>query len=152
MDTTLALGTSSADAWLTNMTLFPAVWPRAAEIMTAHPKGLLDRMSITEVRARILADEYELWVGLDKGQIEAVMLTSIGEFTYRRVLYMDWAGGDLRKYGGVTLKKLELYAEAQLIDEIEIQGRPAIARMLKRAGYTQKRVVMSKEIIPARRH
>lgn len=152
MDTILARGQSSADTWLTNETTFPAVWPRAAQVMVDNPRGLLDRMSISEVRARILRNEYDLWVGLEAGVIEAVMLTSIGEYTYQRILYMDWAGGLLRKYAKVTLEKLELYAQVQLIDEIEVQGRPAIARMLKRAGYTPKRVVMAKSVIQARRH
>lgn len=152
MDIIRAPGLSSADAWLTNETTFPAVWPVAAQIMVEHPRGLLDRMSISEVRSYILRKDFDLWVGLDGGKVEAVMLTSVRDYTYQRVLYIDWAGGNLRKYAAVTLAKLELYAQVQQIDEIEIQGRPAIARMLKRAGYAPKRVVLAKTIVQARRH
>lgn len=134
--------------WRVGEDSFPAAWFEAEKIMRKYPRGLLDISSLAEVKKSIETGYATLWLGIDDRKVEAAMLTAICEYAHARHLYVNWAGGDGKKYLALGLKRLEEFCQHLHIDEFHVPGRKGIQRVMRKYGYECERVIMSKRFAP----
>lgn len=122
------------------------LWPAALTLMEAHPRGLLDMLSLEEVLNLIQTDTYNLWVGISKKTVEVALLTSFSRHTHSSPLYLVWGGGNGKKYWTCGQKTLEHFAQLIGATEIRVPGRRGVGRWAQRFGYLENQVVYVKKI------
>jgi hypothetical protein len=124
----------------------PKLWDAVKPIMMAHPRGLLDVMSIEEVHHYIATGLYDLWVGVHERRVEVALITSLSRHAHEQPLFLIWGGGEGRKYWEVGHKTLEHFAQLIGATQIRVPGRRGVGRWAERFGYLEEQVVYVKKI------
>lgn len=146
MVTMVEVGPSSGEPgmWLTNVEQLPFIWPAVEKILLAKGKDtLLLRYEPRDVLQLISQQDIDLWVGVDKGKIEFVLLLFMQTYPKRKVYHTLWAGGkSVKKY--LPMDKVEYYALLQGAVETEITGRRGWMKLFP--SYKAVEVVLRKNI------
>lgn len=123
----------------------PYFWDIVLEIMKEHPRGLLDVMSVDEVLNGIQVGLFDLWVGVDKKEVEVAVLTSFSRHAFVSILYVVWGGGIGKKYWRVGIETIEHYAQIIGADTIRVQTtRQGVLRIAKKYGYLPEEIILVK--------
>lgn len=124
------------------------IWEPVAEIMTRHPRGLLNIMSHIEVYHGIADGLYDLWVGVRAQEIEMALLTSMSRHTHQNILYIVWGGGKGKEYWELGAKRLEHFAQLLGASQIRCHGREGLVRWGRKFGFHPEEVVLVKHLSP----
>lgn len=130
---------SNPDVYLVSPGDLRMIWPRVAELFEEHP-GLREQFTIDELMTYLLnASCYQLWVGVDRGEIEGIMVTGFVSHVYGNKLHIVGICGEhlFRKYIRLGLSKLEQYGAMTECSEIVFEGRDKWKKIMQKFGYVQ---------------
>jgi hypothetical protein len=127
------------DVSLVNPPDLHLIWGRVMEIFDAHT-GLKEQFTPGELLIHLLnGTTYQLWVGVEDGDIEALLVTATIPYVNGNKLHIVGVAADhlLHKYIETTLSKLEQYGCIMNVDEIIFDGRPGWKRVMQKFGYRE---------------
>lgn len=132
MGTITELGTSldKPDLWLVNSSTLSAVWDRVEEILLE--KGgdrLLSYYDPHHVCQLIYSGWIDLWVGINRGEVELALLMQFHVYPKKKVYSTVWCGGWNVKAYVPRFEKVEQFAVVQGAKEVEIIGRTGWSRL-----------------------
>lgn len=127
---------SSPDVFLVNPPDLVAIWPRVAEIVESYP-GIREQFTLGEIMVYLTNGNYQLWLGVDQGEIEGVMLTCVVRHNNTSKAHICGICGDhlFNKYIAIGLKKFEQWSCLMGCDEIVLDGRDKWEQVLTKFGY-----------------
>ena len=100
--------------------------------------GLQETFNFTELFTLLQrGDVYECWIGYDKGNIEAFLITAIIRYEKKAVMHIVGVVGEnlISKYIPRGFQKIEQYAALMGVTEIVLDGRKGWDRVLRKYGY-----------------
>ncbi len=130
---------STPEVFLVNPPDLVGLWPRIAEIFHEHP-GLNEQFDLSELMILLLNNNcYQLWVGVDKNEIEGMLLTALVKYNKCNKMHIVGICGEnlFTKYIEIGLTKLEQYSCLMGCDEVIFDGRDEWLKPMKKFGYRQ---------------
>jgi hypothetical protein len=119
------------------------VWPKIRQYVVGVEEISHGRTNVTEIFSDIMEGKMLLWVifeyNIEAANTEfmAFACTSIREYPKRRMLYIDYIGGDhMEKWIGNLNETLSTFGASQECDGLESTGRRGWERPLKNVGWT----------------
>lgn len=118
------------------------VWPKIRQFVIGVEEVSDGRTTVTEIFSDIMEGKMLLWV-IFEHNIEAVntefmafACTSIREYPKKRMLFIDYIGGDhMDKWLGNLNETLSTFGASQECDGLEAVGRRGWERPLKNIGW-----------------
>jgi len=118
-------------------------WPQVERLLvlaTAYSGG---RMTVEDLRERMLDGRYLLWVAHDGEAIRAAFATRTAVYPRRKVLAVECAGGKgMCEWIELVQQTFRNFARDSGLDGVEMYGRPGWTRVLSRYGWKRAMVVM----------
>lgn len=150
MDITAAPGTSSAKpqqtvAMISSKDLV-RVWPSALQIMQEHPRGILDRHQVEEIYQMIASNQWQLWVGVEDGEVELVGICRVESYLHEQVYRLVYVGGALMRFQPGALQTIEMFASFIGAHRVAYDTSRSVVRLLRKTGYAERSVEMSKDV------
>lgn len=140
--TTEQLGISSADVILCQEAALPVLWPVIWNIIeTNYSGGVVEFFTEETLLASCITGGYDVWLALDKGNIEGVAICIRLTYPKKNFYKILWAGGKLKRFWLGGLQKIEAYAAVTGCAELNFEGRTGWMGALKVLGYTRVPVV-----------
>lgn len=122
-------------------------WPGLRAKMMDRPSAWLDATP-EETLIKVMKGQLQMW-GLINEELllDAVLFTTVEDTPQGRVLSITGAWGEgLEDYVEVLGETIPKVAEQFGVDMIEVTGRPAWVRKLKRLGFYLQRVTMMRPV------
>jgi len=149
MDTTDQLGLNSDDSlgiWRVGPDSFQMFWPSVESILSEHPGGLLNFISIDTVKELIQEGKLDLWIGLVNNEICLAGLTQF-QGSVEKYLEVLWTGGShFNQLKGLAIDKLEKWGALHGADKIVLGGRLGLIRSMRSIGFEFHRIEVSKPL------
>ena len=80
----------------------------------------------------------QLWVGYERGEVAAVMVTEIADYPLKRVVRVLALAGKTAPFED-TFERIKLWAAENGAVELEAYCRPAVTRLIRRWGFFKLR-------------
>ena len=94
------------------------------------------RYTTSNIYDLVKEGDYELWVAFN-GEIKGAVVTSVTTYPQRKLLCMQFCGGeDLKEWKDPMLALLKRFAKDIGCDGIESTARPGWAKIFQEDGYT----------------
>lgn len=147
MVTMVEVGSSSASFGIVPKEALPVVWTEIVQIMKDHPKGLIEFAEPQDVLHELLSSNMLLWVGMNEGQIELVVLQTLESTPKSKRATISWLGGkNLKFYMAIGLDKLELCSKQLGADVLTFRTSSALVRLTRRYGFQPVATLVEKNL------
>ena len=112
-------------------------WDKVEGFMERAAKYTYGRYATKDIYSLIVNDGYQLWVAYDEGTFKAAVVTSIMDYPQKRMLCMQFCGGDdMKDWLDPVLNILKRFAKDNKCEGLESTARPGWAKIFKNDGYT----------------
>lgn len=117
------------------------VWDRASSILTKAAKTTHGRYEIEDIRARIDSGHYVLWVVMDGEEVIVALITCVVEYPQRNAMNIEFMAGErMWEWLAMVMETLIRYSRANGCKHVELRGRPAWTKVLKKYGFEAEQV------------
>ena len=113
-----------------------ACWDKIEAFIGKAAKYTYGRYTTSNIYDLVKEGDYQLWVAIDDTQFKGAVVTNIITYPQRKLLGMQFCGGDdLKLWKEPMLELLKKFGLASGCDGIESTGRPGWAKVFKEDGY-----------------
>jgi len=128
--------------------ILATVWPDVGSMLSRHGAEWMEENELEQVDvfARVVTGDWQLWLGTDEVNLDAVMITRLSG-SELHILFLG--GGGLSKYLLEGLEMIERFALHHHANEVVLWGREGWDRLLDKFGYTRKGARIVKDLVKA---
>ena len=124
------------------------LWPKIVKFFEKSREWWEEYYELDDILHQCRVGDMQLWVAVDKEEIFAVGLTSIGEYPKCRILKCMFLAGRGAKEILPCVRGIEEWAAMLGCSKSEIVGRLPWKRLAKPYGYVERSVVLTKQLVP----
>lgn len=112
------------------------VWPKVRSHLSRCVEYTHGRFEVEDMLEMIVEGEHDLWIAFDGQNVKGVVTTAFTNYPRKRVLTMQFTGGDdLKEWKEPMLALLRRYASDHHCDAIECSGRVGWAKIFDADGH-----------------
>ena len=124
------------DASLIPPQYIDSCWGKVEGFIEKAAKYTYGRYTVSNIYDLVKEEDYQLWVAYDDGVFKGAVVTNILTYPQRKLLGMQFCGGDeLKLWKEPMLELLKRFGMESGCDGIESTGRPGWAKVFKEDGY-----------------
>lgn len=114
---------------------------QAAPLLQKALKYADGELTVWDIKRLIGKGLMQLWLGVQQGEVETVMVTEIADYPAKRIVRVVALAGRISPY----LHVFEMIKEWAVVNgavELEAWCRPAMSRLLRRYGFSKRHEIV----------
>lgn len=147
MDTTADLGQSFDNVFKVGNDTILNIWGEIENLILNYPADVFRFVEPVDILSRIMKNEIDLWIGLEKGEIELAALAQLIGPEHDCYYELFWMGGNnLKTYLESGIRRIESFAMLYGAKSVRMGGRFGWQRLLRNKGYFPYRIELKKDL------